>query len=199
MEQTKKRMDRRWMAFGILLFCAGMGAALAWDLQLDLVLYSPKSPIAIAFECFGYYVQYVPVLLWCLCLAADGVQSVWLRCLTGTLAAGGAVALGVCAYQGLAARGVTRPGVWCAAVWALLLFGAALLLQMRVPRAKLEFAFGWATVLMLANNAIINLLKLIWNRTRFDDMLAAGSFADFTAWTHPLGNGGTSFPSGHTA
>ncbi|MEG2036583.1 MAG: phosphatase PAP2 family protein [Ruthenibacterium sp.] len=199
MKQEQKTKSRRWIAFGIVLFCAGMAAAARWDLQINLALYDPKNPIAVAFECFGYYVQYVPVLLWWLCLAADAGQELWVRCVMGVLTAGGAVALGANTYSGLTARGAAMPGLWCAAVWALLLLGGALLLQARVQRARLEFAFGWAFVLMLANNVIINVLKLIWNRTRFDDMLAAGSFADFTAWMHPFGNGGTSFPSGHTA
>jgi|GEM_PF-348438 len=44
-----------------------------------------------------------------------------------------------------------------------------------------------------------NLIKLIWQRTRFDDLVAAGDSSAFTPWTQLPGNGGSSFPSGHTA
>lgn len=42
------------------------------------------------------------------------------------------------------------------------------------------------------------LLKPIINRKRYDDMLAGGSLDDFSRW-FIRGNGGSSFPSGHTA
>ena len=58
---------------------------------------------------------------------------------------------------------------------------------------------------LLAGLAAINIIKAVWQRTRFDDMLTAagggfeGAFAQFTSWMQPFGNGGSSFPSGHTA
>ena len=57
----------------------------------------------------------------------------------------------------------------------------------------------WGTIYMVLDNAVINVLKMIWARTRFDDMMTMGSMDAFTAWWQPFGNGGTSFPSGHTA
>lgn len=47
--------------------------------------------------------------------------------------------------------------------------------------------------------AATQLLKAIWQRTRFDDMMAAGDLSGFTSWLTVPGNGGNSFPSGHTA
>ncbi|MEG2405089.1 MAG: phosphatase PAP2 family protein, partial [Oscillospiraceae bacterium] len=64
---------------------------------------------------------------------------------------------------------------------------------------KLQFLFGVGCVYMVLNNIVVNILKLIWQRTRFDDMLATGSMEGFTPWYLPFGNGGSSFPSGHTA
>ena len=61
------------------------------------------------------------------------------------------------------------------------------------------------TVHLLAGLAATNIIKAVWQRTRFDDMLTAagggfeGAFAQFTSWMQPFGNGGSSFPSGHTA
>ena len=72
-------------------------------------------------------------------------------------------------------------------------------------RKKLEFVCLWGTVYLLAGLAAINIIKAVWQRTRFDDMLTAagggfeGAFAQFTSWMQPFGNGGSSFPSGHTA
>lgn len=71
-------------------------------------------------------------------------------------------------------------------------------------RKKLEFVCLWGTVYLLAGLAAINIIKAVWQRTRFDDMLTAagggfeGAFAQFTSWMQPFGNGGSSFPSGHT-
>lgn len=64
---------------------------------------------------------------------------------------------------------------------------------------RLRFACFWGTVYFILELAVIGLLKLVWARTRFDDMLAAGDFSRFTSWLRPFGQGGTSFPSGHTA
>ncbi|MCD7796951.1 MAG: phosphatase PAP2 family protein [Clostridiales bacterium] len=43
-------------------------------------------------------------------------------------------------------------------------------------------------------------LKYLWGRVRFRDLLAAGSYDEFTPWYQINGiNGNKSFPSGHTA
>jgi membrane-associated phospholipid phosphatase len=66
-------------------------------------------------------------------------------------------------------------------------------------RARLVFFGVCGSVLCAANQAVVYPIKTLWARTRFDDMLAAGSFEAFTPWFRPLGFGGSSFPSGHTA
>ncbi len=55
-------------------------------------------------------------------------------------------------------------------------------------------------ILMFAETAVIEAIKMLWGRVRFRDLIAAGSYDAFTSWLHPNGiNGNQSFPSGHTA
>lgn len=95
------------------------------------------------------------------------------------------------------------PMLFTCAVWLVLAVGGALALRYACVSAarlgRLRFACFWGTVYFIVELAVIGLLKLVWARTRFDDMLAAGDFSRFTSWLRPFGQGGTSFPSGHTA
>ena len=129
--------------------------------------------------------------------------------------AGGLLAVagsGILLYMGahhLVKRGMSGPSI---TLWTVLLGGLSLgicalaLYRSRSGgRKKLEFVCLWGTVYLLAGLAAINIIKAVWQRTRFDDMLTAagggfeGAFAQFTSWMQPFGNGGSSFPSGHTA
>ena len=131
------------------------------------------------------------------------------------IAAGGLLAVagsGILLYMGahhLVKRGMSGPSI---TLWTVLLGGLSLgicalaLYRSRSGgRKKLEFVCLWGTVYLLAGLAAINIIKAVWQRTRFDDMLTAagggfeGAFAQFTSWMQPFGNGGSSFPSGHTA
>jgi membrane-associated phospholipid phosphatase len=119
---------------------------------------------------------------------------------------------GILLYMGahhLVKRGMSGPSI---TLWTVLLGGLSLgicalaLYRSRSGgRKKLEFVCLWGTVYLLAGLAAINIIKAVWQRTRFDDMLTAagggfeGAFAQFTSWMQPFGNGGSSFPSGHTA
>lgn len=200
----KDKTNRRLAALGLVLFAAGMAAGALWDLALDEWLHSPGSAPAIFMEAFGWYPLYLPPLLWL-------GTVVWRKSRPGWMRAGaalcGAAAVGVMGYMSLhylGKRQVAAAWPLLILVWAVMLAGAFALLALARRRGpafakKLHFAVWWGTVYMALNNIFINALKLLWNRTRFDDMLAAGDFSAFTSWLHPLGNGGTSFPSGHTA
>ena len=55
-------------------------------------------------------------------------------------------------------------------------------------------------VVMCLELGIVELLKYFWGRVRFRDLLAAGSYDEFTNWFVVNGaTGDKSFPSGHTA
>ena len=55
-------------------------------------------------------------------------------------------------------------------------------------------------ILIFAEIGIVEIIKMLWGRVRFRDLIATGSYEAFTPWYHPNGiNGNQSFPSGHTA
>jgi membrane-associated phospholipid phosphatase len=203
---AEKRVWRIGLTAGIALFALGMLAAAWWDLPLDAALYSPTNGAAIGMECFGWYPIYLPTVLWLLLTALAPGRKPWLRVVCPVAAVGGAGYMAWNSAANLIRRGVSVAAAVTvtAAVWCVLAVGLALLLREvrrrgEGLRLRLCFAFGWATVYLAAQTVCINVLKLLWNRVRFDSMLAEGSFAPYTPWTHPFGNGGTSFPSGHTA
>lgn len=86
-------------------------------------------------------------------------------------------------------------------------FGLVLLLvakYIKLPetvsrKALLMLAFAGIAVMVL-QLGIVNIAKVFWGRVRMRDLIAAGSYDQFTSWLHPNGiNGNKSFPSGHTA
>ena len=162
-----------------------------------------SAPSAILMEAFGYYPLYLPAAGLALCSMADKRLALLWRALGGAAALAGCAALALHSFTGLCRRSVPMPALFTCAVWLVLAVGGALALRCagssaaRLGRAR--FVCFWGTVYFAAELIAINLLKLVWARTRFDDMLAAGDFSHFTSWLQPFGQGGSSFPSGHTA
>lgn len=196
----KGKNFRVWLT-GILVFAAGMAAGALWDLPLNHALYAPVFYPALFMECFGYYPLYLPALLW---LWLTGPEKPGLRVAARIGCLIGAGVLFAVSVSNLQKRQVTG-AIWhAAAVWLILVVlgvWLARVLRGKGPQLcrRLHTAMGWAVIYMILNNVIIQLLKRVWDRTRFDDMLAAGDFGAFTSWFEPFGNGGSSFPSGHTA
>lgn len=157
----------------------------------------------------------MPVLGWCMCcgegrylLARSRLRrparfAVGAFLITAGCIAGSCVALGYFDACGFAQSGALMRillGLCCAALillWSMLSSRTAVQLQ-----AGQALGIVWCGYSLL-QCGVIQLMKAIWNRARFDDLLAAGdSFgADtaFTPWTQIPGSGGSSFPSGHTA
>jgi membrane-associated phospholipid phosphatase len=55
-------------------------------------------------------------------------------------------------------------------------------------------------IVMFVQLGVIEIVKYLWGRVRFRDLLKQNSYDAFTPWYHPNGiNGNKSFPSGHTA
>ncbi|WP_367924424.1 phosphatase PAP2 family protein [uncultured Ruthenibacterium sp.] len=194
-------MHKRPVAWvwGLVLFALGMAGGAAWDLALNHAIYAPNFYPAIWMECFGYYPLYLPALVW-LWLSGTGAVRVMARLASLV----GAAALFAVSVNNLQKRGIDNGVLHAAAVWIVLL-ALALWLARTLARSgpelsgRLRTAMGWAVVYMVLDNVCINVLKLVWNRARFDEMLATGNFDAFTSWFEPFGNGGSSFPSGHTA
>ncbi len=195
-----------WLVPAIIVFVAGFVAATLWDLDIDRAFYDPQGAFAIFFESFAWYPAYAPALLLVALAALARGAAGWIRALGGILTA---VGVGIVFYMSmhyLEKRGLVD-GFTDWRNLTLLVVGVivALLLLWWVARRsgetrhKLAFFALAGSAYLVADQVAINIFKLIWQRTRFDDMLQAGSFADFTPWFHPLGNGGSSFPSAHVA
>lgn len=189
-------------AIGLLLFFVGMAAGAVWDLQINRAVYSPSLPPAVWMESFGFYPLYLPAVLWVFTAALRTDKgSVRAACLV--VCAGGAAGLWAYSAHELGKRGV--PALTpCLVVWVVLaalgaLYARAVRSGGPALGARLSFSMGAGFAYLAAQTVVVNVLKVIWARTRFDDMLAAGDFSQFTAWFQPFGNGGSSFPSGHTA
>lgn len=200
MSSEERVRRKRKTIMSALLFCLGMVVAGKLDLLVNRILYSPDNPVAIAFECFGYYPLYLVPILWALLLACDKTVAPLPRVAAGAGAALGAAGLLFYSATGLGERQVEPAAVICLGVWVLL--GTNFIKLLRVEAGvlrRLRFALGWGVLYAAANTALVNVLKLIWQRTRFDDLLQASDFSGFTAWYQIPGNGGSSFPSGHTA
>lgn len=208
MDTKRKTPLLAWLIPAVLLFAAGFTAAALYDLPLDQALYSPGNLYAIIFEGFGWYPVYLPTLLLCAVLltANSGKLKIWQFCAAALVFVGGFTGIAHSSFGTLVQRGLlsglTDIRIWFWFAAALLLVVAMLTLCQRASastRLRLLCFSVWGSVFMLANHVVIKALKMLWQRTRFDDMMAAGSFEAFTPWYHIMGNGGSSFPSGHTA
>ena len=146
----KEKTNRWFLALGAALLCAGLGAAALWDLEIDLALYSPGFLPAVLMEAFGWFPQYLPAVVLCVCIALDGARSMPLRAAGGLLAVAGS---GILLYMGahhLVKRGMSGPSI---TLWTVLLGGLSLgicalaLYRSRSGgRKKLEFVCLWGTV-----------------------------------------------------
>lgn len=183
---------------GLLLFLAlGLALAVYVDLPLTQALYNPKNLFAIFAEAFGYWPLYLSALLMFAAGAILSKKSTIKLCNILLCA----VAISVLTYMSfhyLQKRNAV-PMIFV----ALLGFAAVLVpLYLNKSRTdvlkKLCFTGMFGFIYMIVNNVVINIIKLIWQRPRFDDMLASGSFSGFAPWFHVMNEGGSSFPSGHT-
>lgn len=153
----------------------------------------------------------MPMLGWCLCcgegrhlLARSRLRRparFWVGCL---LILAGCITISCTALHYLAKREVYAVGGFVRVLWGLALTAAVLVWSMLSRRSADELHRGqrlglvWCTF-SLAQCLCIQLLKALWQRSRFDEMLATGDgFDAFTPWTQCPGNGSDSFPSGHT-
>lgn len=198
--------DLRWLIPAVLLYGIGFTAAAFWDLTITSTLYTPGRLPAILMEALGWYPIFVPPMLLAMLWLTGGkntsVPSVF-RIFSGFVVAGGFAAIYYKSGRYLTKRAIISGMGFTTLIWlaAGILFAIACLLavyRLTAARNKLVFFAFTGTLFFISIQAVAYLLKFIWARTRFDDMLAAGSFADFTPWYHPFGNGGSSFPSGHT-
>lgn len=68
--------------------------------------------------------------------------------------------------------------------------------EMEKPLLILSYA---GLIVWIVQLGCVELIKMLWGRVRFRDLLTMPNYDSFTPWYHPNGfNGNRSFPSGHT-
>lgn len=212
METNSPTKKANKISTGIILalfaYIIGFWVASIWDLSLNISIYSPTNPYAILMEAFGWYPAFLVFVFYCATWYAKLQKSgkFWQKALPPLLAF---ITLAIMAWDSI--RRLTERGwltgftdwrcLFCILFVVLLgYFLFTIASKAPLDREKQFSFFGfWGTVYLAANQVVMFLLKHLWQRTRFDDMLAFGNFSDFTPWYMPFGNGGNSFPSGHTA
>lgn len=173
-----------------------------FDLEISKAFVNPADPVAGFFEVIGECTT--PVL---------GMLSLALVFLTPPGKSKGAkLALRIAAFLGATALAaylfLTLPGYWnvslflpAAALGSVALAGLVFWLCSFVPRPwreKYLYVAIVCVVTILAGLAVVEVLKHLFGRVRFREMVAP--YAEFTRWFVPNGyTGSKSFPSGHTA
>lgn len=177
-----------------------------YDLAFNKAIYQPQSLIAGVMEAICWWPLYLPVALLGAVWAFLHRDNPGLHVLGEVLLVVFFFILFAQTLGYLAKRDILPlDGLWFTGLQlalTLLCTVAALSFTARFGKAdliRLDFIAKTGILLCAADNIVINLVKVIWARTRFDDMATTGDFSAFSAWYRPGGAGGSSFPSGHTA
>ena len=184
-----------------VLAAAAMVVASFFDLKIDIALNDPSNPFAVWLYRTGEF----PSRLICPIAGA-----VIFRCTDkkAVAAIGAALCLGGSAYMGYYIGKhffVEEYRMAFSLLWGIG-FGVAALYAVRFVTVPNEFKrplFTAAVIgvgVMTAQLLTVDIMKNLWGRVRFRDLLSSGSCDGFTAWFVINGkNGNKSFPSGHTA
>lgn len=184
-----------------VLAAAAMVIASFFDLKIDIALNDPSNPFAVWLYRTGEF----PSRLICPIAGA-----VIFRCTDkkAVAAIGAALCLGGSAYMGYYIGKhffVEEYRMAFSLLWGIG-FGVAALYAVRFVTVPDEFKrplFTAAVIgvgVMTAQLLTVDIMKNLWGRVRFRDLLSSGSCDGFTAWFVINGkNGNKSFPSGHTA
>ena len=184
-----------------VLAAAATVIASFFDLKIDIALNDPSNPFAVWLYRTGEF----PSRLICPIAGA-----VIFRCTDkkAVAAIGAALCLGGSAYMGYYIGKhffVEEYRMAFSLLWGIG-FGVAALYAVRFVTVPDEFKrplFTAAVIgvgVMTAQLLTVDIMKNLWGRVRFRDLLSSGSCDGFTAWFVINGkNGNKSFPSGHTA
>ncbi|MDD3429951.1 MAG: phosphatase PAP2 family protein [Oscillospiraceae bacterium] len=190
---------------GFIISCALLAVAAKYDLEINHKLYNPTHLLAMFAEFFGFWPLYLPAALFGFSLAANVTYKPvvrWLGRLLIVLTFGG---LFYAAVHYAQKRNVLVSFTPLYAILLSLAVSAALcalplLVRIDISVAiRLRFMGLFGLCYMAADNIVINIIKMIVGRARYDDMLLADGFESFSMWYKIGGTGGTSLPSGHTA
>lgn len=172
-----------------------------FDLKIDIALNDPSNPFAVWLYRTGEFPSR---------LISPIAGAVIFRCTDkkAVAAIGAALCLGGSAYMGYYIGKhffVEEYRMAFSLLWGIG-FGVAALYAVRFVTVPDEFKrplFTAAVIgvgVMTAQLLTVDIMKNLWGRVRFRDLLSSGSCDGFTAWFVINGkNGNKSFPSGHTA
>ncbi len=171
------------------------------DLRLDIWLNNPTDPFSKWFEGTGE--------LPCRMIGVAAGLLIFYLCEKPLLKVFGLILeLGFSAYMGyhyamyfFKEENLVVFGVLCGLeLGALLLYAGKYMVipdEMKRPLIILSFA---GLAVMFVQLGCIEVIKSLWGRVRFRDLVTMPNYDRFTPWYHPNGiNGNRSFPSGHTA
>lgn len=195
-----KTYKKEIILFYIASACALIAAAFV-DLKLDIWLNMPENPVAVWFRNTGE----IPSRLICP-FAGAAIFYTGYNKLQKT--AGILFALGGSAYLGYYIGKyffIDEYKMAFSIVWGVgfgitvLIAGSFIKIPERLKKPILITAVLGIAV-MTAQLLAVEGMKAMWGRVRFRDLLAQGSYDEFTPWYCINGvNGNKSFPSGHTA
>lgn len=186
-------------AFYIL--CAGALVAAAFvDLKLDIILNAPENAFAVWF----YNTGEIPCRLICPLAGAA-----LFYCCNSKFAkfVGACVSIGGGAYFGyyfaehfFVEENQLIYGIVYGIGFSLvvMIIGRFIKIPQNLKKPIAALAVAGIAV-MAVQLSVVEIMKYLWGRVRFRDLLAAGSYDSFTPWYIINGiNGNKSFPSGHT-
>lgn len=170
------------------------------DLQIDISLNSPANPYAVWF----YKTGELPSRL--ICPLAGAVLLLFCKKKISK-AVGFFVNIGGSAYLGYyTAKYFGTDTNRILFIAAGIIFGFAVMIALKAIKLsdktkKILCIFAAMGIAVMAVQLItVDIMKNVWGRVRFRDLIAVGSYDDFTNWYIVNGkNGNKSFPSGHTA
>lgn len=152
----------------------------------------------------------MPVLGWCLCcgegrhlLARSRLRQPARFWVGLALILAGCITAACTSLHYFAEREFYTVGVFGRILWGLALAVAVLVWSMLSRRSAAALHRGQALgitwcLFSLLQCGVIQLMKALWQRARFDVMAEAGDFSAYTPWLQVPGSGGNAFPSGHT-
>lgn len=194
---------KKGYAVVIVLCLIFMAVGAKFDWAATDFLYNPKNVFGIIFEAFSFFPMYlfIPVLGACLMVRNGGNMT--------TFAIGTFVLIASCCrFMYFASASMTgrafiekvNPylcGIF-GGILAALIFIAIRGCKRRTVR-KIQAMCAFAAMYFLSYLSVIFVLKKIFGRDRYEDIITGGDFA-FADWFKPaFFTSGSSFPSGHTA
>ncbi len=195
------------VSFAVLFFIA-----INYDLSINQALYNPTNGFALFGEIFGWWPLYLGIPLSGFCLISllkkgyfKSTLSAMLSLFFGLLLiiAGNIIIIDTTVNYIIKRKCFVVNGFMFCFVIALscvLIILWAFFTNLSKTNVFKLFVFSlFLNGYMILHNIIITTLKQVFNRTRFDTMLLNDqNFDRFTTAFSLNGNGGTSFPSGHT-